>query len=104
MSVQVLPLYLVGSGITQGCMEEVTSVMVLGRWLGLSQDDNLQTQVSLGQDERPWGIVELRNVSSLVVDEDMTTGMQENEGKKIPWHTSFCLRSLDFILKTQGTI
>lgn len=29
-------------------------------------------------------MVSLRTVSSLVVDEDMMTGIQENEAKKIP--------------------
>lgn len=43
-------------------------------------------------------------LSSLVVDERRTTGIQETEAKKIPGHTGFCLRSLDFTLKAQGTI
>lgn len=63
MSTQELPLSLVGNAITEGCMGEVTSILVLGRWLGVPQDDNLQTEVSMVHSERPWEIVaSLRNV------------------------------------------
>ena len=51
------------SEVTEGCMEEVTSVLVLDSWLGVPQDNNLKTEVSMGQGERPWEIVaSLRNV------------------------------------------
>lgn len=36
-----------GSGIAEG-VEEVSSVLVLGRLLEVPQDDNLQTELSTG--------------------------------------------------------
>lgn len=45
------------SEITEGCMEEVTPILVLGNWLGVPQDVNLQAEVSMNQGERPWEIV-----------------------------------------------